>query len=210
MTWFHPGRWRSSGGAGPQRGDTEPSLVAHSARRFHALRCAFCFLLPQRARPCSVHVASAQTDARPLMWERSAADVAGFSHLRGPHANFQPPSADRGWLAGSVHVCACVGSSGSTPYPSLHLGEAQTGSLKIESGGFQESCCCRCRCCWGQSAECLTQAGNSATCSCFPEREEKVREKCTHARVLTASCTVAYICICNDFSHAQSLRRRCV
>lgn len=44
------------------------------------------------------------------------------------------------------------------------------------SGGFQElNCCCCCCCCcrWGQFAEFLTQAGNSANCIWFCETEKE-------------------------------------
>ena len=35
-------------------------------------------------------------------------------------------------------------------------------------------CCC---CCWGQFAVFLTQAGNTANCSCFSESEKRERKK---------------------------------
>lgn len=60
-------------------------------------------------------------------------------------------------------------------------------------------------CGWGQSAVFLTQAGNSAACSCFSEREEKLREKRTHAHasVLRVVLHSRIVCILNGISNLR-------
>lgn len=162
---------------------TEPSLVADSA-----LATFICCGALSVSCSCSMHVASVQTVTLPLMCKRSAADEAGFSHRRAYVAHMQtfslPALIDSGCLALRM-MCACVGSSSP-----LHIhyciserprrGQSETGSLKIEK------CQQRIPRELLLGSEFLTQAGNSAACSCL-----KLHEKCTHARILRTSCTVA-------------------
>lgn len=98
--------------------------------------------------------------------------------IRGRHANFDQSSQC---------VCACV-----CPYLLLRLSDARPWPKKgeevikdfngnVNRGGLRG---------WGGLLAgvslqlFLTQAGNSATCGCFSEREEKLREKDARASIL--------------------------
>lgn len=80
-----------------------------------------------------------------------------FTHR--PHANFSPPSADQFWLV--VRVCP-----GETFLPCSQREEGIIWGQKVAGDDSRNLPAV---CCWGQFAVFLTQAGNTAKCSCFSE-----------------------------------------